>query len=157
VSFGEGELRYRNAFDRGAYVEAAGILDRIDWLRSDGATRRTALGGAFARQGEHAEAFRQYRRSLELGPTPQAWAGIAKLERGRGDPVAAFDAYERALAFDPVGPRFHAAAADAAFEVGKPKLGVELYRRALDEARDAGDPELVHRLESRLADHIEAR
>jgi adenylate cyclase len=71
-------------------------------------------------QGDLDGAERSCRRALSLSPQhPQAWASLSEIQRGRGEPLAAMQSAEQAMAQSPLDPRrfvFESFAASAALE-----------------------------------------
>jgi tetratricopeptide (TPR) repeat protein len=80
---------------------ADAALDRLSWVGRDSAADHVVLGDAYARLGQRSAAERQYRRSLAIQPTSDAWLGLGALLANTGDWNAALTAHHRALALEP--------------------------------------------------------
>jgi tetratricopeptide (TPR) repeat protein len=80
---------------------ARGALERLRWLGRDSASLRVVLGSHYAEHGDVDAAIAEYRRSLSLMPTADAWAALSVAYDRRRDWDAAREADDRALELDP--------------------------------------------------------
>ena len=102
-----------------------------------GQTKRAAMdrmqqATALHRQGKLDEAARLYRQVLEKDSSHAGallWLGVVALQRG--DPAAARDLIERAVALDPANVTAHTQAGNALRGLGRPEAALASYERAL--------------------------
>jgi hypothetical protein len=97
----EKEVGQRRAVAAGDLTRARQAAERLRFFGRDGPHLRNALGRLEERRGAQEAALREYRRSLELQPTPAAWTGVGRIADQRGDRNTARQAYAAALALDP--------------------------------------------------------
>jgi tetratricopeptide (TPR) repeat protein len=76
-------------------------VDRLAWIGRDPPALRREIGAHLAWEGQLDEALAEYRRSLELFPSVEAWIGIGRVEAHRGRWREALEAFEAALALHP--------------------------------------------------------
>lgn len=97
----EKEVGQRRAVAAGDFARLGVAARRLAMVGRDGPRIHVALGRLAARRGDEATALAEYRRSLALHPTPEAWIGIGKVHEARRALEPARDAYQAALALDP--------------------------------------------------------
>jgi cytochrome c-type biogenesis protein CcmH/NrfG len=71
--------------------------ERLTWIGRDSPPLHTQVAGELARRGELDRASAEYRRSLELYPTPDAWVGLGRVYFARAEYAQATRAFEAAL------------------------------------------------------------
>jgi len=137
VEFYESQFVLPRAIEQQDYIAADQSLDRMAWIAKDSAQARTELGMHLMSLGEHAIAFDQYERSIELQAGVQAWAGIGQIHGEAGRWREALEAYESALAIESGLAELWSLVGTAHFELGD----LIAARRAFDKALQA-DSEL---------------
>jgi hypothetical protein len=76
-------------------------LERLRWIGREPALIHTRIGNRWAQQGRLEDAIGQYRRSLEIHESPEAWRGLGAAHARRGQWQEASVAYRSALALHP--------------------------------------------------------
>jgi tetratricopeptide (TPR) repeat protein len=113
---------------------------------------RVQLGTLYAESGQLARARREYDGALvRLPGYAPALAGLARLERWRGDAVGAARLYERALAGQAV-PEYAVGLGDAYASLGRERRAREAYGRAAELERAFAENGGENRLETALFD-----
>ncbi len=86
----------------GSPESASRALDRLSWFAEESGADRLRIGESFAAAKQPAQAAREFERSLALRETPPGWARLAEARESLGDPQGALDAYDAALALEPL-------------------------------------------------------
>ena len=76
-------------------------MERLSWLGRDGPGPRTRLGRLYAKKGRPRQAEREFRHSLALHPTIDAWRSLGLLGEEARDWGAVVRAYDGLLELDP--------------------------------------------------------
>ena len=101
VAAWEKEMGSRRAVAAGDLGRLEIAARRLALVGRDGPRIHVSLGRLAARQGDQGRALSEYRKSLALHPTPDAWIGIGKIHEARRELEPARDAYGAAIALDP--------------------------------------------------------
>jgi hypothetical protein len=97
-SLWETEFGLRRAPDIGRAQEAA---SRLKWVGRDLMSAHANIGSRLDGEGNHEEAIREYRKSLELFPTADVWSALGDVHERADDLPAALEAQRAALEIDP--------------------------------------------------------
>ena len=94
------EADFRQNVASGDLSAARVALERMTWIGRDSPNRRTRLGRQLAAKGDYRRAQSQFRKSINLHPTPEAWRSLGLLNEQTGDMRRALAAYQAVLALD---------------------------------------------------------
>ena len=90
------------------------------------------LAGAYFNTDRWDEAAAEYRRSLEIKPTSDAWAGLGSVFYYRGEDEESLDAFESAIRLSPMDARLWGNLASACDPIpGREARGAEALDRAI--------------------------
>jgi Flp pilus assembly protein TadD len=115
---------------RGDLTTSRQALDRLAWIGRDGPGRHTEFGRRLAREGQPAEARREFRRSLALAPTARGFQSLGLLHEQGLEWTLAATAYDSALALKPDDVSTVFRAGRAWLESGQAARAVPLLERA---------------------------
>jgi hypothetical protein len=73
----------------------------LAWIGRDDPSLHSRVAGYFASTGRPDDAIAEYRRSLDLYPTPEAWIGLGEVHGRAGRWPEATEAFAAAVALDP--------------------------------------------------------
>ena len=151
ASFFETEIGLRTAYLRDDVARMRTALQRLDWMGRESAANHLNFGRVLAGRGDPAAAIREYQRSVELFPGPDAWIAEADALERLGRSREARTAIERALARAPDEPALLYRAGSMANRAGDRDQAIarlekavaldpdrKLYRVALDRLRSRG-------------------
>lgn len=131
--FAEFEMEFglRRAYARMDITRMRNALERLDWIGRDSANNHLVVARVLAGQNDTANAIREYQRSLNLFPTPEAWAGLAdQLEKGGLLPQARV-ALDGAIKLAPDSAALAYRGASLATKSKDPARARELLERAI--------------------------
>jgi hypothetical protein len=147
------EVGVRRALERGDVPRAVQAARRLDWVGRESAQIHLALGRQLAARHEDGAALREYRRSVKIQPSPDAWLASADVLEAAGALEPAQQALERALALAPDVAALQFRAGRVALRRGDTASAAahleratelepdrEIYRIALERAEQAGRP-----------------
>ena len=129
--FGSYQFIYNPAYQRGDYVKANEVLERLAWFGYDRAHSRLALGARLAERGEFADALRLVERSIELYPTGEGYFAAGSIRERTGRLQEARDAYEEALALMPDRAELLLQAGNLLLRLGESEQAREYLERAV--------------------------
>jgi len=104
----------------------------LAWIGRDPPAVHAYAAALLAERGEPDAAIAEYRRSIELHPTPAAWVGLGRVHASLGDWASASEAYSTALAENPNHLMALVSASEAWMQMGRPDRARESLERARD-------------------------
>ena len=119
------------ALERGDLPRVARANERLTWIGRESHAVHQQLGRKLAQREEWRSALWHFERSLEIQPSVQAWYTLAELRADTGDPEAAREAVESALALGPDHLLSLTLLARVSSDLGDPTRAREALERAV--------------------------
>ena len=124
-------------FDLGRYSESAGAWMRVTQLLPESSWGYLQLGAAQHAAGEREKAVENYRHSIVLDPSKEAWSNLGYAAYAEGRYEQAREAFEAALRLEPNYASGHRNVGDVLKRQGDPKGALRHYKRAVSLAQEA--------------------
>ena len=123
-------VRIQDALRQGELTEVRRAWDALARIGNDESEGRARLGARFMSRGQPDAALRQFRRSLELGPQPAAWVGLARIHFRRSEWAQAAATAEEGLEHSPDNLNLLLRAAASRRMEGEPTLALQWIEHA---------------------------
>lgn len=124
-------------FDLGRYSESAGAWMRVTQLLPESSWGYLQLGAAQQAAGEREKAVENYRRSIALDPSKEAWLNLGSVDYAQGRYAEARAAFDAALRLDPNYASGHRNLGDLLRRQGDVNGALRHYKRAVSLAQEA--------------------
>ncbi len=116
----------------GRYTEATEAFLRETEVAGNDPDAWQRLAASFQYAGDEAQAIAAYERSIELGPTANAYTNLATIHFSSGDYSRAAETYEQAIELGPNSPVLYRNAGDAYDALGDGPTARARYLRAIE-------------------------